>query len=83
MHDVTIKALSDALASRKVSSVEATDILLKRIRTLNPRYNCFVSVDEERSLTQAREADKARAAGRARVQWTHSCGFGRGNFARP
>jgi aspartyl-tRNA(Asn)/glutamyl-tRNA(Gln) amidotransferase subunit A len=65
MHDLTVKGLSDALAGRKLSSVEATELFLKRIRALNERYNCFISTDEERSLAQAREADRARAAGRA------------------
>ena len=65
MHDLTLKALSEALAARKLSSVEATQLFLSRIKALNPRYNCFVSLDEERSLAQAREADSARAAGRA------------------
>jgi aspartyl-tRNA(Asn)/glutamyl-tRNA(Gln) amidotransferase subunit A len=65
MHESTLKALSDALAARKLSSVEATRLFLKRIDALNARYNCFVALDEERSLAQAAEADKARAAGRA------------------
>jgi aspartyl-tRNA(Asn)/glutamyl-tRNA(Gln) amidotransferase subunit A len=65
MHDATLKTLSDALAARKLSSVEATELFLGRIRTLNGRYNCFITVDEDRSLAQAKEADAARAAGRA------------------
>jgi aspartyl-tRNA(Asn)/glutamyl-tRNA(Gln) amidotransferase subunit A len=65
MHDATLKTLSDALAARKLSSVEATELFLGRIRALNSRYNCFITVDEERSLAQAKEADAARAAGRA------------------
>ena len=65
MLDLTLKGLSDALAARKLSSVEATTFYLERIKAFNPKYNCFVTIDEERSLAQAREADKARAAGRA------------------
>ena len=65
MHALTLKALSAALAAGKLSSVEATRLFLKRIKALNPQYNCFVSLDEERSLAQAQEADRARAAGRA------------------
>ena len=65
MHDLTLKGLSDALSAGKLSSVEATEHFLRRINALNPQYNCFVSLDEERSLAQAREADAARAAGRA------------------
>ncbi|HYC45843.1 MAG TPA: Asp-tRNA(Asn)/Glu-tRNA(Gln) amidotransferase subunit GatA [Burkholderiales bacterium] len=65
MHDLTLKGLSDALAARKLSSVEATRAFLDRIKTHNATLNCFITLDEERSLAQAREADKARAAGRA------------------
>src|SRR3712207_5397264 len=67
MFDLTLKGLSDALAARKLSSVEATELYLERIRAFNPKYNCFISLDEERSLAQAREADNARAAGRAQA----------------
>jgi aspartyl-tRNA(Asn)/glutamyl-tRNA(Gln) amidotransferase subunit A len=65
MHELTLKSLSDALAARTLSSVEATGHFLNRINTFNARYNCFVSLDEERSLAQAKEADRARSAGRA------------------
>src|ERR687895_139528 len=64
MYSLTLKGLSDALAARKLSSVEAVQGFLARIKALNPRYNCFVALDEERSLAQAAEADRARAAGR-------------------
>jgi aspartyl-tRNA(Asn)/glutamyl-tRNA(Gln) amidotransferase subunit A len=67
MYDLTLKGLSDALAQRKLSSVEATSLCLGRIKALNPKYNCFVTLDEERSLAEAREADNARAAGRAQA----------------
>ena len=67
MLDLTLKELSDALAARKLSSVEATSLYLGRIKALNPRFNCFVTLDEERTLAQAREADNARGAGRAQA----------------
>jgi aspartyl-tRNA(Asn)/glutamyl-tRNA(Gln) amidotransferase subunit A len=67
MHQSSLKSLSDALASGEISSVELTGLFLKRISERNAVYNCFVSVDEERSLAQAREADLARAAGRAQA----------------
>ena len=65
MQNATIKRLSTALAERKLSSVEATQHFLSRIKALNGKYRCFITVDEEQSLAQARAADQLRAAGRA------------------
>jgi len=50
MHDATLKALSDALAARKLSCVEAARIYLARVKALNGTYNCFITTDEERTL---------------------------------
>ena len=65
MHNNGIKALAGALAAGTVSSVEATTLFLKRIKALNERYGCFITIDEGLSLTQARAADARRAAGEA------------------
>jgi aspartyl-tRNA(Asn)/glutamyl-tRNA(Gln) amidotransferase subunit A len=65
MHDTTLAALSAELDARRVSSVELALLFLNRIRELNPALNAFITVDEERSLAQAAEADRVRAAGRA------------------
>ena len=65
MHHATLKKLSADLAAKKLSSVEATQHFLQRIKALNQQYNCFITVDEEKSLTQARAADALRAEGRA------------------
>jgi aspartyl-tRNA(Asn)/glutamyl-tRNA(Gln) amidotransferase subunit A len=65
MHNTTIKSLSDGLAARRMSSVELTQHFLRRIKALNGKLNCFITLDEERSLQQARAADVMHAAGRA------------------
>ena len=65
MHRATLKSLAAELAAKRLSSVEVTQNFLRRINTLNPRYHCFITVDEEQSLAQARVADAIRAAGRA------------------
>jgi len=65
MHNATVNSLSAALAAKTLSSVEATRHFLSRIKVLNEKYRCFITVDEEQSLAQARAADRLRAAGRA------------------
>ncbi len=65
MHNATLESLSAGLAGKKISSVEVTQHFLRRIKALNERYNCFITLDEEQSLAQARAADALRAAGRA------------------
>jgi aspartyl-tRNA(Asn)/glutamyl-tRNA(Gln) amidotransferase subunit A len=65
MHKHTIASLSRALAARSISSVELTQIFLQRIKALNERYRCFITVDEEKTLAQARLADTRLAAGPA------------------
>lgn len=65
MHNATIKRLSDDLAARKLSSVELAQHFLSRIKALNGKYNCFITVDEAASLQQAKAADALRARGGA------------------
>ena len=65
MLNATVSELSAALAARKVSSVELTRLFLGRIKGLNERLNAFITVDEERSLAQARVADERRSKGEA------------------
>ncbi|HKN10018.1 MAG TPA: Asp-tRNA(Asn)/Glu-tRNA(Gln) amidotransferase GatCAB subunit A, partial [Pseudomonadota bacterium] len=57
--------LAQALATRRLSSVELTTALFDRIDTLNPRLNAFLALDRARALAQARVADARLAAGDA------------------
>lgn len=61
----SLKQLAKRLAEKEVSSVELTTEFLKRINQLNPKYNAFITVDDEKSLEQARAADRKIAAGEA------------------
>jgi len=61
--NATLTELGAALAARRVSSVELTELFLTRIRALNGALNAFITVDEGRALDDARRADARRAAG--------------------
>ncbi|HEX9179311.1 MAG TPA: amidase, partial [Burkholderiales bacterium] len=63
MINSSLRQLSALLRGRKLSSVELTTEFMSRIKVLNPRLNAFVSLDEGRSLEQARAADALIAAG--------------------
>ncbi|MDC8445522.1 MAG: Asp-tRNA(Asn)/Glu-tRNA(Gln) amidotransferase subunit GatA [Nitrosomonas sp.] len=63
MFNDSLKQLSERLANRAISSVELTTEFLRRIGKLNPQYNAFITVNEEKSLAQARRADQKIAAG--------------------
>ncbi|PIV73079.1 MAG: Asp-tRNA(Asn)/Glu-tRNA(Gln) amidotransferase subunit GatA, partial [Rhodocyclales bacterium CG17_big_fil_post_rev_8_21_14_2_50_68_7] len=67
MLDGGLAALSAALASRRISSVELTAAYLGRIERENPRLNAFITVDPDRSLAQARAADERIARGEGGV----------------
>ena len=63
MLNSTLLELGAALEARKISSVELTRQFLGRIARLNGELNAFITVDEERSLAEARRADERRARG--------------------
>lgn len=63
MHTKTVAELAAALQARQVSSVELTRLYLERINRYKS-LNAFITVDEERSLAQARAADARLAQGR-------------------
>jgi aspartyl-tRNA(Asn)/glutamyl-tRNA(Gln) amidotransferase subunit A len=63
--NASLKELAAALARKKISSVELTQLFLNRIEKLNPALNAFITVDAKKSLAQARSADDSIAKGRA------------------
>ncbi len=65
MINQSLKELSVALAARKISSVELAKLFLRRIHALNGDLNAFITVDEARTLEQARAADERIARGEA------------------
>jgi len=62
----SVVEIAAALRAKRYSCIEVTQALLERIAQLNPELNAFITVDEERALGDAKAADAAFAAGRAR-----------------
>jgi aspartyl-tRNA(Asn)/glutamyl-tRNA(Gln) amidotransferase subunit A len=65
LHHKTLAELSLALRAGQVSSVELTRAYLARIDRYQGELNAFISVTAPLALSQAANADKRRAAGRA------------------
>lgn len=61
----TLTELSQALAAKKVSSVELATHYLDRIERLNPSLNALITVDRAKTLAEAQAADARLAAGSA------------------
>ena len=55
---MTLRAMSDALVTSKVSSQELTQEHLQRLHADN--LNCFITIADERAMEQARAADEMR-----------------------
>ena len=64
LHEQGVRQLGDALAARKVSSVEITEHLLARL-ALHASLGVMLSSNPELSLAQAHAADARRAQGEA------------------
>ena len=65
MIHASLKEMSQALATRKISSSELTGLFLERIARRNGQLNAFITVQPERSLAAARTADERIARGTA------------------
>jgi len=65
MHQSTLAQLSTALESNQITSEELTRLYLDRCKRFNVSLNCFITINEEFALAQAKAADKQRAAGNA------------------
>ena len=58
LHNLTIAELHSGLQQKQFSSHELTEHFLQRIAQLDTELNCFISVDAERALMLADEADQ-------------------------
>lgn len=64
MINKSLKQLGEMLQTKQISSVELTQTYLDRIAQLNPEMNAFITVDPDKSLAQAKQADAMIAAGK-------------------
>ncbi len=67
MFNSSLQQLGAALRSKKISSVELTQLYLARIAALNPELNAYITLDGETSLAQARAADTLLAQNKAQA----------------
>ncbi|SJZ74876.1 aspartyl-tRNA(Asn)/glutamyl-tRNA(Gln) amidotransferase subunit A [Enhydrobacter aerosaccus] len=61
-----LSTIADAIAARRISSVEATEACLARIESWQPRTNAFLRLHKDKALTQAKTLDSELAAGKRR-----------------
>ncbi len=65
-HYKTIEELSFLIKNKKLSPVEITEYILKRISILDPEYKSYVTVMHEQAITSAQNAEKEIATGNYR-----------------
>ena len=66
LHFLTIAEASDLIRARKLSPLEYTEALLKRIETFEPQLSAFITRTFDLARKQARAAEADIAAGRYR-----------------
>jgi len=63
LHNLSIHEASEALASKKISSVELTQALLKRAHEVDAQVQSYVTISDDVALAQAAQADERIAKG--------------------
>ncbi len=58
-----IRSLHEKLKKREISSVELTRIFLERIRRVEPKISSFITVTEEKAISDAASADRMISCG--------------------
>jgi Asp-tRNA(Asn)/Glu-tRNA(Gln) amidotransferase A subunit family amidase len=62
----SVRQLAELVRTRRVSSVDLTEMYLARLKRYDPRLHFVITYTEDRARAQAREADREIAAGRYR-----------------
>ncbi len=63
MYEQSISTLAQQLRNKDISSVELTNLFLKRITDLDPALNSFITVSSDIALAQAAQADALLQSG--------------------
>ena len=61
-----VTQLAELIRTKQVKSVELTEMYLARMKRLNPKLLCAVTITEDLAMRQARQADQEIAAGHYR-----------------
>ena len=61
--DMTALQLAEAIRAGQTTAVEAAEAMLANIETRDKRYNCYVTVDAEGAMAQARDVQAKIEAG--------------------
>ena len=61
--DMTAVQLAEAIKAGRTTAVEATEAMLARIEEQDENYNCYVTVNKEGALAQAKEVQSKIEAG--------------------
>jgi Asp-tRNA(Asn)/Glu-tRNA(Gln) amidotransferase A subunit family amidase len=60
----TIPELGALIRTRKVSSVDLTQMYIARLKRLDPQLHCVITITEDRALAQAQQVDADLKAGK-------------------
>lgn len=63
---MTVADLAHLVKTRQVTSVELTELAIKRLKRYGPKLVCVAELTEERAMRMARQADEEIAQGRYR-----------------
>jgi Asp-tRNA(Asn)/Glu-tRNA(Gln) amidotransferase A subunit family amidase len=61
-----VTSLSELVRTKRVTSLELTEMYLARAKRYNPKLKCFVTITNDLALKEARQADQEIAAGKYR-----------------
>jgi Asp-tRNA(Asn)/Glu-tRNA(Gln) amidotransferase A subunit family amidase len=62
----SVRDLAELVRTRKVSSTALTEMYLVRLKRLEPKLHCVITLTEDRALARAKAADAEIAAGKYR-----------------